>query len=162
MTKPIATLRELAAELSRHPGKAPTVIETARGALGAGFHVTELKLARMTSIDCGGRTEAWTEAAMELLDGEGEAERAMPAAKLGRIIETSMRAVDGLGEAPLRVEAALGNDGIERHLMAGVSERHGRVVIALQPARAACKPALDLAASGACRPGRQSAQTCCA
>jgi len=39
-----------------------------------GYHITELKFAEITGVDCAGRLSNWQEAALQVLDGDGPME----------------------------------------------------------------------------------------
>ncbi len=142
------------------PADLPLVFQTGEGAVGDGYHVTELKLAQVTSIDCGGRVAAWTEAALQLLDGPGGSAGDssgggyMKVGKFASILSQSVYRVRGLGDSPLHVEFAHGNAGLRIYDIAVPELRDGVVAIGLQESRAQCKPAVDHAA-------KMDAASCC-
>lgn len=72
---------------------------------------TELKHAVIHSIACGGRTSAWTETVLQLLDGEGRGH--MPVGTFLGILARSLSRIDGLGDGPLLVEFAHRNAGMQ-------------------------------------------------
>ena len=146
--------------LAGFPAGAPVSFETADGPAGPGYHVTELKLSRVESIDCGARVSEWAEAALQVLDGE--VGTPMTVGKLGGILAQSVRRVDGLGPAPLRVEFAHGNRGLRIWDLAGPELVGERVVLRLSEGGALCKPAAEMAAAGAaCCTGGRGAAACC-
>ena len=147
------TLDDLLAATSALPADAPLVFTTEQGPIGAGYHVTELKLAVIRSIDCGGRKDAWTEATLQLLDGAGRSH--MQTGKFVGILEQSLRSVEGLGQSPLRVEFSHGNRGLSLFELAPPVQEDGQVMMRLTTINAACKPALE-------RVGGASASSCCA
>ena len=151
------TIDDLTAALAALPADAPAVFATDEGPIGEGYHVTELKLARIDSIDCGGRMDGWTEAMLQLLDGAGRTH--MSVGKLQGILDQSRRRIEGLGDAPLRVEFAPGNDGLCIYGAPAVAMTGGRAVLRLMPDRAACKLAAEARRAGCCAP---AASTCCA
>lgn len=78
------TLRDLLAVMSEQPPETPVVFKTGDGPIGAGYHVTELRLADIVGIDCGGQTSRWSETTLQLLDGQGESH--MPVGKFVGIL----------------------------------------------------------------------------
>ena len=156
------TPERLLTHLSALPAEAPVIFESGAGPIGGGYHVTELKLALVTGIDCGARLAEWTEATLQLLDGPGEAP--MTAGKLSAILAQSIGKVAGLGAAPLRVEFAHGNSGLRIWEIGTPEMAAGRVRIGLSEASAMCKPfeesAGALAGTGCCAP-RPEKTACC-
>ncbi|MEM9146246.1 MAG: DUF6428 family protein [Pseudomonadota bacterium] len=130
---------DLIAVTRARPSEAPLVFSTDAGPIGAGYHVTELKLARISSIDCVGRTDAWTEVALQLLDGQGASHMAV--GKFTRILEQSTRRVECLGTSPLRIEFAHGNDGLRIYEPSAPELINGAVSLRLRSIHAQCKPA---------------------
>ncbi|MET3981220.1 hypothetical protein ABIB62_003702 [Mucilaginibacter sp. UYP25] len=56
--------------------------------VNASYHITEIKQAPITSVDCGGVVNRWTEIIMQLWEPQNEQqERAMPASKALSIID---------------------------------------------------------------------------
>lgn len=145
------TLRALDTNLSAFPDQTKVIFETDSGRIGGGYHLTELKLAQVTSIDCGGQMDSWTEASLQLLDGPiGDH---MTAAKFRAIISHSLDRIAGLGDVSLSVEFAPQNAGLRLYEIADVQDSDGAAIVALREKTALCKPALT------CMP--KSAQSCC-
>ncbi|MEM7377845.1 MAG: DUF6428 family protein, partial [Pseudomonadota bacterium] len=81
MALPAITLEHLAATARAHPSL-PVRFAAPDGPIPLGFHLTEFKRNTVDSIDCGGVTNHWQEAAVELLgDTSG---RPMDTATLSR------------------------------------------------------------------------------
>ncbi|MBO6509101.1 MAG: hypothetical protein JJ866_23510 [Roseibium sp.] len=144
------------------PVDAPLVFKTDEGPIGDGYHVTELKYARVTSIDCGTRVAEWTEAALQLLDGEGGGH--MPVGKFAGIVSQSIGKVKGLANSPLHVEFAHENSGMRIYALGEPDFENGEVSVSLSESRAHCKPALDYAArnegAACCGTGVTGSQCC--
>ncbi|WP_425092776.1 DUF6428 family protein [Tropicimonas sp. S265A] len=137
-----ATLTDLIADLSAQDPEAAAVFQLDGRDIQAGYHVTELKLARIDGIDCGGRRSHWQEAQMQVLDGYGG--KWMRAGKLAGILRQSAEALPGLADAPLSVEFAPGNAHLARyHLGPLGTDAEGRLTLPLVATRAVCKPAED-------------------
>ena len=146
------TLNEILSELEMANPNGDTVFKTSQGEIGGGFHVTELKLAAIQSIDCGGRMADWTETHLQLLDGQSG--RHMSLQKFKSIANHSAKKLPGLADAPVYVEYAPGNDGLPRYTIGAVMAEPNRVVILLHEDGAKCKPAED-------RKAGVSMQACC-
>ncbi|WP_308915225.1 DUF6428 family protein [Jannaschia sp. LMIT008] len=126
---------ELIAALTGAPAL-PVRIVVDGHALRAGYHVTEVKLARYASLDCGRGLHHWEEAVVEILDGCGG--DPMTAAKLSGIVAEAVDRMPALAEAPLVVEH--GTRGVMRYGVALMRDVDGWTMH-LQPLRATCKAA---------------------
>lgn len=105
-----------------------------------GYHITELKFAEITGVDCAGRLSNWQEAALQVLDGDGPME--MPSRKFLGILSKSLTAIEGLGQADLFVEFSPKNAGLQRFEIDEIVSDKNRIEIKLRPASAICKPSL--------------------
>lgn len=152
MTEHMATAGEMLAALDTLDPDMPVGFATEAGPIGGDYHITELKLADIHSIDCGGRQSRWTEAALQLLDGNGEGW--MSAGKMIAILRRCVSALPELAAAPLSVEFAHGNHGLGRYTAGPLQAQGGRAVVPLLTDAAQCKPAVD---TGCCTP----ATGCC-
>ena len=155
------TLSELIEELRPAPADSPLVFVTEQGPIAPGYHVTELRRADIKGIDCGGNTDEWREVILQLLDGVGRGH--MPVGTFRGIVRKSLKEIDGLGVAPLRVEFAHGNAGLGMFAINRVTMTDGRATVSLTPEGAVCKPALRRAAtltSPCCGAGAPS-MACC-
>ncbi|WP_172300188.1 DUF6428 family protein [Pseudoruegeria sp. HB172150] len=153
MTRAPASLLALAETLESADPALPVRFHVQGAALGDGYHITELKLADIESIDCGGRRNAWREALVQVLDGQdGEA---LVAGKVASILRKGLAAIPGLADVPFAVECAPGNLGLSRFAPGRPETAGGQIVIPLENERALCKPAIE---SGCCAP----TNACCA
>lgn len=146
------SLSDLVETLQALPSEAPVVFLTDEGEIGAGYHVTELKLSHVTSIDCGTRIANWSEAALQLLDGANG--RHMTVGKLSAILGQSMSRVSGLATVPLKAEFAHGNEGMQLYGIDTPELTGAKVIVRLTQLRAQCKPALEM-------PANQNLSSCC-
>ena len=154
------TLNDFIAALSATDADAPLIFATEAGAIAGGYHVTEYKLARVDSIDCGGKRSSFEEAYLQLLDGTGGAR--MSVGKFLDIAVKSRDAVEGLGEKPLKVEFAHGNAGKSIYELGEPESGPHGVGVALGGEAAVCKPAqLAVSASGSCCGPSASRTSCC-
>ncbi|MEO3434756.1 DUF6428 family protein [Inquilinus sp. CAU 1745] len=105
-----------------------------------GYHVTEVKAARFSALDCGANPEAWPEIFVQLWDVDEQPRQHMPAGKFKAIITKVSDHVALEADAKLTFEVS---DGIApmRLYKAGSPEIvDSRVHVALAPRPASCKP----------------------
>ncbi len=133
-------LNELLEAMRTLPEDAPLVFSMPDGPSGEGYHVTELKLAHIKSVDCAAKLDTWTEATLQLLDSQGKTHMAV--GKFANILDQSLRRIEGLGNSPLRIEFAHGNVGIRVFEPAVPVFSDGAAQLSLQPIKALCKPAM--------------------
>jgi hypothetical protein len=133
------TLNDILQILEAVSPDAPVIFTTEQGEIGGGYHITELKLASVNSIDCGGRLSNWTEASVELLDGTGETH--MAAGKWRAILNQSVKKVAGLGDADLHIEFGLQNIALRKYKVTEPKISNSRIAFHLSDQRALCKPA---------------------
>jgi len=155
------TLNDLLEFLDALPQEAPLVFNTDAGPIGDGYHVTELKLLRVDSIDCGARRSNWVESVLQLLDGEGGGH--MSVGKFSAIARQSSRHLGGLADHDLQVEFAPRNKGLRVFQPMIPELLDGTVSLPLKEGRAHCKPALERVSNpgkaGCCGGGTEGA--CC-
>ncbi|MGB0852500.1 MAG: DUF6428 family protein [Pikeienuella sp.] len=132
------TLNSLLKTLSDMPASAKLIFRTEQGDVGAGYHMTEFKHAKITSIDCGARVSEWHETSMQILDGKGRAH--MEVGKFVRILRQSLARLEKLGDAPTTVEFAPGNLGLRTYEMEKPELIGDHVVIRMSEKSAMCKP----------------------
>ena len=108
--------------------------------VNASYHLTEIKQATITSVDCGGKMNAWTEVIIQLWEpGEKQQERAMTAGKALSIIELVEKSLPIIPNGTLKVE--FGNDGFDvRQMLPNKITIEGEdLVIDLDPDSVQCK-----------------------
>ncbi|MVO15471.1 DUF6428 family protein [Parasedimentitalea huanghaiensis] len=162
MTHETTTLNSVVTLLKLQNAYAPLVFETNEGEIGGGYHVTELKQAIITSIDCGGNIDDWRETHVQLLDGQtGEH---MSVGKFAAIADKSMAKVQHLGEAPLYFEFALKNNGLRRYQIEALTPDASKIIVLLTEGRAVCKPAAAgkaVETANGCCSSNSSKSACC-
>ena len=141
----------------------PVAFRTPERAVRAGYHLTEFKLARVRSVDCGRGGHEWNEAIVELLDGNGRG-APMRAGKLSAIMDEVVSRFPEMGDSSLVVE--FGPDGLSRYRveMAGpadstMASQTDEWLVSLAPVLGQCKASLR---PGCC--GHESVATtpsCC-
>ncbi len=158
----LTSVNDLTAYLKGRGDTDQVLFEAEGDAVGRGYHLTELRLAKISSIDCGGVADAWEEAQMQVLDAPGDV--AMSAGKMAAILSRSAAEINGLADAPLNVEFSPGNDGLGRYRLGVPRAADGVVTLPLTPmvpeckamSRAFAKPA----AEECCGPKRPVASCC--
>ena len=141
----IATLKALLDTLDGHDER-DVLFRIGDTDIGAGYHVTEIKQAKVRSIDCAARISEWQESQMQLLDGS--AGDYMPAGRLAWIIGKAEDALPGILSAPLSIEFSPGNQGLGKYTIASMHEDDNRMIVALQADRANCKPIMEILSAG--------------
>lgn len=142
------TLQDFLDALHDMPAEAPLIFTTTEGAIGAGYHITELKSLDINSIDCGGATSSWREVQIQLLDGQSGVP--LSAGKSAKILEHSLKAVPTLAQGELSFEFAPGNHGLRRYIPATPIWSEGQVRMHLSEDGATCKAAQRYAPTASC------------
>lgn len=106
--------------------------------VGAGYHVTELKLADFTGIDCGRNIETWKESSLQLLEGFGS--ECMKLGKFRAILKQSNKSIQGLAQADLFVEFGPGNNELRKLSISTLSSDDENIFLGLLDEKAVCKP----------------------
>ncbi|MEM6890927.1 MAG: DUF6428 family protein [Pseudomonadota bacterium] len=133
------TLSGLLHDIQLQDAALPLIFETKDGEVSPGYHVTELAHFSAKGIDCGGNTDTWQEARLQLLDGQGSDH--MTVGKFKSIVSRSLSVMPELGQAPLKVEFGHDNTDLQVTTLSSTEHRGDRVVIGLGKMRAVCKPA---------------------
>lgn len=162
----MTTFSQLLAGLQATDPSLPLVFQTKQGAIGAGYHVTELRHSHSKGIDCGGNIQSWQEARLQLLDGYGGEH--MSVGKFSSIVAKSMAAVPELEQADLLVEFGHSNSDLSLLAIREPEVKDDAVIVFLGDAHAVCKPAQiaisDDQLDGSCCGGEQesrSGNSCC-
>lgn len=155
-------LNDLIDFLATQPADRPIVYHTAEETIGTGYHLTELKAAPVTSIDCGGNVASFPEVTMQLLDGQDS--EYMKVGKLLAILRHSLKEIPALNDAETRVEFSHFNNGLQLYTLGDPQVNEEAVTLPLVTIGAQCKPAVaaralspKAAQTGCCG----SRSTCC-
>lgn len=80
------------------------------------FHITEIKQAAITAVDCGGKMNAWTEVIVQLWEpNTNQNERSMPVSKAMSIIDLVEKTLPMNPNSVVKIE--FGNDQFETRQM---------------------------------------------
>lgn len=123
------------------------------------YHITEIKQAPITSVDCGGKMNSWTEIIIQLWEpGQKQQERAMKARKALSIIELVEKSLALNPLAIVKIE--FGNSQFDtRQMFPGeITVQGGNLVVDLRPDTVQCKA---IERGGSCGT-TASGEECCA
>lgn len=141
--------------------------------IGNGYHVTEIKLADITSVDCGSGSDRWQEVIIQLLDG-ASAKPAMTCGKFRSIMNKAQASLKPANDSRLVFEYSPSNGTLQRLQVHTVSNQNDSRIIELGGTKAECKPfsrALANSAASYCKGistatrshggGQSSGRRCC-
>lgn len=146
------TPKMLFSNLNSISGDLPVIFSMPEHEILGGYHITELTHASVAVIDCCGRVSARQEATLQIL--EGGAEAPIMVGRLRRILDQSMTALPGLGDAQLHAQVPDANGALMLCDLAPPMQQGARVMIALKARHAVCQPAAEKLCCGS------SAQAC--
>lgn len=104
------------------------------------YHITEIKQAPITSVDCGGKINTWTEIIVQLWEPEhSQTNRAMAVNKALKIVDLVEKNIDLHPKAIVKIE--FGNAAFDtRQMYPGEFRLEGEnLVVNLQPDATQCK-----------------------
>lgn len=149
------TLTEILTALSDIDPEAQLIFTADGARVQGGYHVTEFQVAQIRSMTCGGKTDAWDEARVQIMDGHGTQDPM----SVGRflliagLVQQRFPEMEGL---PLSVEFAPKNKGLHIY-QAGAPVTKGKTVtLPLSSDQAECKA---MTTTSCCGTG---AEVCCA
>lgn len=160
---------ELTSRLAPHAGKRLVFAYDGRETQ-TGYHVTEVKDARFSSIDCGAVPETWRETIVQLWDIALEpGYQPMSVGKFLAIMRKVAEHVDFADDARLTFEVSDGSRPMQIFAPAEMTLDGDTVRIALRPRPASCKPRDRLwleqegasSAQSACGCAPAKASACC-
>lgn len=123
------------------------------------YHITEIKQAPITSVDCGGKKNEWTEVIVQLWEPEvKQQERAMKSHKALSIIELVEKSLTINPEAEVKIE--FGNSKFDTRQMypAVISAEGENLIVSLTPDAVQCKA---IGRGGSCGT-TEAGEECCA
>ena len=154
---------ELLAAIEGHREK-PLIFSYGGRPVRAGYHVTEVKAANFSALDCGANPEAWSEIFVQLWDVD-EGERVhMTAGKFAAIIRKVTKHLQLDDTAQLTFEVSDGVAPIQLYRAALPAIAQEAIHIELLARPASCKPrdrwlVAEQAQASCC--GGQAAASCC-
>jgi hypothetical protein len=122
------------------------------------YHITEIKQAPITSVDCGGVLNTWTEIILQLWEPEGQdQERAMQVHKALAIIAIVEKALPLEREALVKIEFGNTQFDTRQMLLNGIAIQDDNMIVNLKPDAVQCKAQER---GGSCGP-TPSGDECC-
>lgn len=140
MSKEIITWKTFKEKLLQHPGLDLQFQYADNKLVDASYHITEIKQAPVTSVDCGGVMNNWTEIIIQLYEPEnGNQLRPMKVKKALSIVELVEKALPLVSGATVKIE--FGNAGFDTRqlLPAALLVDEENLVVDLRPDTVQCK-----------------------
>ncbi len=119
--------------------------------ISGSYHITEIKSARIESVDCGGTQNRWTEVVFQLLEpGRDDPSRRMTVGRARKIYDDASRiqAFDRDAEVIFEYEPEGAPTALLR--VGSIAVGRERAVVSLQSNGTQCKPASRTATGSAC------------
>ena len=127
-----------------------------------GYHVTEIKHGRISSLDCGSGTHQWNEVVIALLDGpvsrSNNREGYMTGTKFLQIVDTAMKTLPEQNGEQLLFEFNGSNGVVQRFQITEIKAGQTQTHILLAGEQVVCKPAQRMNNSLS---AQSNAETCC-
>lgn len=140
MTNTRMTWQAFRSQLEKYPEQILQFQYAAGTLVAPSYHITEIKQAPITSVDCGGKVNAWTEIIVQLWEPEQpQTNRAMAVNKALKIVDLVEKSMDLHPKAIVKIE--FGNTTFDtRQMYPGEIHLDGEnLVVNLQPDATQCK-----------------------
>ncbi|HWV68489.1 DUF6428 family protein [Chitinophaga sp.] len=140
MTNTRMTWQSFRSQLEKYPEQILQFQYAAGTLVAPSYHITEIKQAPITSVDCGGKMNAWTEIIVQLWEPEqSQTNRAMAVNKALKIVDLVEKSIDLHPEAIVKIE--FGNAAFDtRQMYPNQFRLEGEnLVVNLQPDATQCK-----------------------
>lgn len=140
MTNTRMTWQSFRSQLEKYPEQILQFQYAAGTLVAPSYHITEIKQAPITSVDCGGKINAWTEIIVQLWEPEqSQTNRAMAVNKALKIVDLVEKNIDLHPEAIVKIE--FGNAAFDtRQMYPNQFRLEGEnLVVNLQPDATQCK-----------------------
>ncbi len=148
----------LVSTLNSNP-KLPVIFTQNDHAISPGYHVTEVKMATVNSLDCGRGTDQWREIVIQLLDGNADTSGTyMQSAKMAHILNQALNGEQTDNNTELYFEFAIGNAALQKSTVSRIEIVNNTISISLNATIAQCKPYQRALASGK---ALTSGNSCC-
>ncbi|MCW7468542.1 DUF6428 family protein [Leptospira kanakyensis] len=104
------------------------------------YHITEFKLANIQSVDCGGKSDSWTEIILQVLEPNKETDtNPMTLSKVNSILKKVNGSMNIPNDATLRIE--FGNEGtaMRQYFVSEMQTNGKSLTIHLKDGKTECK-----------------------
>ena len=118
----------------------PLIFDYGNARVPAGYHVTEVKAVSYQTMDCGGKSDAWTETIVQLWNPDvTDKKEFMSAKKFLSIFERAASGVPVTSTSELKLE--YGNQTIPaiNYLVGKMTLENGNLIVKLEPPQVQCK-----------------------
>jgi hypothetical protein len=117
--------------------------------IAGSYHITEIKHARIESVDCGGTRNRWTEVVFQLLEpGQDDPSRRMTVGRARQIYDEASRIQDFDRDAEVVVEYEPAGAPTALLRVGAIEAGRASAVVSLESNATQCKPASRLVAAG--------------
>ena len=124
----------------RNYNETPLIFDYGNARVPAGYHVTEVKAVSFQTMDCGGKSDAWTETIVQLWNPDAtDKKEFMSAKKFLSIFERAASGVPVTTTAELKLE--YGNETVPaiNYHVGNLTLEDGNLIVKLEPPRVQCK-----------------------
>lgn len=154
------TMNSLMQVLSRTDDlKKDVVFRTAESQIRPDYHLTEVRVAAFSSMDCGGEMDSWNEAQIQLLESSSdptESSTYLSAEKIHAILSKANTILKPELDSRLTIELTTQDGVLGKWQIGHINTKGVSLEIALEPVSAVCKPAIKSMAE------RSDVGACCA
>ncbi|MGB1311474.1 MAG: DUF6428 family protein [Leucothrix sp.] len=135
-----ANLDELKHACKTNPDAA-LIFKQGDDTINAGYHITEIKHAKVNAIDCGQGTEQWDEVIIQLLDGSALYKgSAMRCAKFLKIVGAATDSLPLDESTQTYIEFSPNNGPLNKLTIDYIEQAESQVTVHLSQPTALCKP----------------------
>lgn len=107
-----------------------------------GYHITEIKQNQITSVDCGGTLNAWTEIVVQVVEpGLATGEEPMAVLKAMKIVHVVENQLPLPGKAEVKIEFGNADTPVQQMPVSGIETDNENLWVSLVPDQTQCKAA---------------------
>ncbi|XDD53695.1 DUF6428 family protein [Leptospira sp. WS4.C2] len=104
------------------------------------YHITEFKLANIQSVDCGGKSDSWSEIILQVLEPKVEKDtESMTLAKVNSILKKVTTSMNIPEEATLRIEFGNEDTAMRQYFVSEMKPIENSLLIQLKDGKTECK-----------------------
>jgi hypothetical protein len=140
MIQSAITIKNLLGTLRSH-ADLPVTFTLGEISISQGYHLTEIKLAAVESLDCQSGSDQWHELVIQLLDGNAQSTAGyMQAYKMLGILDKAIDQNPLIENAKLYFEFSPGNTSMMKSDVASIDVIDNKIYVSLINSTAQCKP----------------------
>lgn len=104
------------------------------------YHITEFKLAKIQSVDCGGNSDSWTEIILQVLEPKIEKDtESMTLSKVNSIIKKVTNVMEIPSNSILRIEFGNDQSAMRQYFVSEMIPMENALLIQLKDGKTECK-----------------------